>query len=111
MQLGQIMNMIQKDEKPPVTSEVLGAKAGGPGMIPANGTTKGVGRPPKPLSSLTHGPTPTLIPFEGPVCPTSGSEQGKLLFFFLLSLQSLAWFLPLASYQLLLTKEYKNSGQ
>ena len=110
MQLGQIMNMIQKDEKLPVTSEVLGAKAGGRGMIPANGTTKGVGRPPKPLSGLTYGSTPTLTPFEGPVCPTSGSEQGKPLLF-LLSLQSLAWFLPLASYQLLLIKQCKNSGQ
>ena len=72
-----MMNEIQTGQKPTATSEV-GAKAGFVHMIPAHGTTKGVGRLPKPCL----GPDP-------PTCSTPphlrdqpavlGQEQGHLL--------------------------------
>ena len=68
-------NMIQKDEKP--TSEVLGAKAGGCGMISANGTTKGVGTPPKALSS----PTLPSAHLRAQFAPLQGVSKGNHSFF------------------------------
>lgn len=41
----------------------------------AGNTTKGVGKSPKPLSSLSPGSTPTLIPYKEPACLPLGREQ------------------------------------
>ena len=83
-QLGQIMNnKIQKDQNPTATSEELGAKQGiGHALI----TTKGVGRPPKPLLQLDlwTRPLPSsrirnqLVPFPP---PHQGDSKGTCCLF------------------------------
>ena len=75
--LGQIMNKIQRDQKP-ATSETSRAKA--LHMILAHSTTKGMSRPPKPPLSGTHGLAPIFTPFKRQAQhpPTLGSKQGHL---------------------------------
>ena len=76
VQLGQILDQkTQKDKNPNChlwragsKNWVLGAKQGA-GQAPSTQHHKGVGKSPKPPSSLTPGHTPTLTPYKGWACP------------------------------------------
>ena len=82
VQLRQIMDHKgQKGHNPRATSKCQEQRQGilhSMCMIPAHGTTKGVGRPPKP-PLWPHPPSiPTLTSFKGPAHPSLGSQQGNL---------------------------------
>ena len=86
VQLGQILdNNIQRDQKPNCDFWRAGSKSRVLSMPPAYSTAKGVGKPPKPLSSPSPGCIPTLTPYKEPAWPPWVSQRNCCLFLLLVA--------------------------